>query len=88
MKRRGTAYVLDVVGALVVLITIFPFLWLAMTSVKLKKDQLTWPPVLIPHHISFEHYRTIFSDLSMLGGLSNTVIIAVCSTILSVLIGT
>lgn len=88
MKRKWGTLSLDLLGVVVVLITIFPFFWLALTSIKLRKDQLSWPPTFIPKSISFEHYQTIFTNASLLSGLSNTIVVAVSSTILSVLIGT
>lgn len=88
MKKKWAAGLLDLLGIFVVLVTIFPFFWLALTSIKHKRDQLSWPPTFIPDSFTFEHYITIFTDMTLLNGMSNTMIVAVCSTILSVFIGT
>jgi multiple sugar transport system permease protein len=88
VKKRWGTWMLDILGMIIVVITAFPFIWLALTSIKQKKDQLSWPPNLLPKSLTFEHYKTIFSDLTLLNGLTNTVIIAAFSTVLSVLIGT
>ncbi len=39
--------------------SLFPFLWMGITSLKLKKDLYLSPPVWIPSKITFEHYQQI-----------------------------
>lgn len=87
MKKKLGNWFLDIVGICIVTVTIFPFIWLALTSVKHKKDQLSWPPKFIPDSFNFDYYTTIFSDVTLFGSLINTTVVAVFSTIFSVSIG-
>jgi ABC-type glycerol-3-phosphate transport system permease component len=62
---------------------ILPFLWMLSTSFKLPQDIFGFPPRLIPENPVITNYIYIFQEKNLLGVLKNTIVIAVCSTLLS-----
>ena len=66
---------------------LFPLYWLASNAFKLPQEYLKSPPILIPSQVTFVNFVDIFKKYGATKGLFNTVIIAVCSTIICVLFG-
>jgi multiple sugar transport system permease protein len=77
-----------VVLAIAVASVLIPLAYLILNSVKLPREFLTTPPTLIPSQITLEHFETFFADPDSLHVFWNTVIVAICTTVVSVLIGT
>lgn len=74
------------VGNILVLgYALVPVLWIVSLSLKRSSD-LT-DQQFFPQIISFEHYRTIFSDIQFPAALWNSIGIAAISTLLSVVLG-
>lgn len=73
--------------ALVVLGAIFsiPFFWLVTTSMKTDDNINKWPPQIIPHPLTLEHYRLGLQSMPFSMYLTNTVVICVLSVIGTVL---
>ena len=76
-----------IVTVLLILLISFPLYWLAGNSIKSEAEYLASPPVFFPHHITFANYYTILFKDIVLHGLYNSAVIAVCSTVLTVLFG-
>jgi len=57
-------YVLLIIGAL---IAIFPMLWMLSASVMPTGEASTYPPHFLPSHITFSHYRELFTRLNQAG---------------------
>ncbi|MFK7602333.1 carbohydrate ABC transporter permease [Deinococcus sp. SM5_A1] len=73
---------------LVLLMTLFPFLWMVSTSFK-TTSQITAKPPLLFFSGTLDHYRSILSEQYNVGGsLVNSVIVATSATLLAVLLGT
>ncbi len=53
---------------LTVLFVIFPFYWMLITSLKTQAESILFPPTIIPHSITLEGYKTVFTKLNL--GLS------------------
>jgi len=70
-------------------ITIVPFLYLFINSIKLPLEFLTVPPTIIPTKISWENYQELFiiEGGSTTKYLINSVVITVATTLISVFIG-
>lgn len=60
-----------------VVICIFPFLWMILTSVKTNAEALAMPPRILPKRIRLEGYRNVLTKLPFLKIYLNTVISAV-----------
>ncbi len=56
---QSGAYGILLVGLLV---TLVPFIWMLLTSLKSSQEIIQIPPTFIPEKWTFESYRTIFSD--------------------------
>lgn len=68
-------------------ISIFPVLWTVSTSLKPEADVLRYPPVWIPNPVELSGYREALSGASrLLRYMGNTVIYAVASTAISVIL--
>jgi|DewCreStandDraft_5_1066085.scaffolds.fasta_scaffold13391_2 multiple sugar transport system permease protein len=89
-RRRPWLYYLQRALAHLLLLTfstmfIIPFLWLLSTSVKPESQIFVWPPVWIPQPITFEHYVNGLRFLPFGRFTLNSLIIALCSVVGSLL---
>lgn len=66
-----------------------PLAWLFVNSVKLPREWLSKPPVIVPSEITWDNYTGLFaspySDAPL--ALQNSIIVTVVATIVSVLVG-
>ena len=90
MKMRFTAgkavaTLLLILGALVF---VYPFLWMLLTSFKLEKDVLTFPPSLIGRTFTLDGYVGIWTRVSFFRYFLNTVAFATGVTSVSLLLDT
>lgn len=85
MNERTRAGVIFtyVCAALVVAVCLFPFLWMALSSIKVLRELYTIPPVWIPTVPTLENYRTVLFDSNIPRYFLNSVIISVGSTALA-----
>ncbi|GHF45497.1 multiple sugar transport system permease protein [Deinococcus metalli] len=88
-RGRGVRSALHAVGLVVILVaTLFPFLWMVSTSLK-TTSQITAKPPLLVFQGTLEHYRNILGEQYNVGGsLVNSLIVATSATLLAVLLGT
>lgn len=71
-------------GLLIVLV-LFPLIWLFAGSVKVEKEILTFPPTIFGSKIVWKSFQRIFQNIPMALYLKNTAIFALCSTGISLL---
>ena len=68
-------------------ITIFPFLWMLLTSLKSPADPIfSVPPQFIPGHPTLANYQKVLDSLPVLTFFQNSIIVAVLVTGLNVLV--
>ena len=72
--------------ALMFLWTAIPFYWMFVTSLKHDKEIYGYEATLIPERPTIANYVTILKDSPYLLFLRNSTVVAVCSTILSIII--
>jgi len=72
--------------ACVVLFFGFPLYWTALTSIKPVDLVSAWPPVFL-FRPTFDYYQQIFSQGELFGSLTNSLVVASCSTALALLAG-
>lgn len=77
--------VIIVVVSLVMIL--FPLYWLLTSSLKIKGEYLSNPPVVVPSVLTGESYRSVFGKDHMLEIFLNTFIVAAASTVISVVFG-
>ncbi len=70
----------------VIIVALTPYVWMFLTSLKLRVDALSATPkwLFTP---TFEHYPKVFIDKEYLPLLSNSIIVALSSTLLSLAVG-
>ena len=71
-----------------VLVISFPLIWMVVTSLRPQSELIRIPPSLIPKSITFEHYARMLWETPFLRYFGNSMILAVSTTALVVLIGT
>ncbi len=75
-----------VLGSLAV-ITVFPFAWMLLTSIKGPADPITSvPPQFIPNDPTLANYQRVLDSLPILQFFQNSVVVAVCTGLLNVLV--
>lgn len=67
---------------------LLPLYWMVNTSIKPSDDYLAIPPVWFPEHPTMVHYTAALFSYRGLEGLINSLVVSVCATILSALLGT
>jgi multiple sugar transport system permease protein len=65
-----------------------PLYWMVITSIKPTSDYLALPPVWFPAEPTIVHYTAALFSYRGLDGLTNSIIIASASTVLSTVLGT
>jgi multiple sugar transport system permease protein len=69
------------------LFSLFPIVWIMMTSVKLPRDYFSDTFIWVPDEITLDHYGRLFSELGGLSAIGNSLVVAVATTILTLGIG-
>jgi multiple sugar transport system permease protein len=72
--------------AVVVIWSLFPFLWQLLTSLKVDSELTQLPPVL-PSHMTISHYVAVFTGTFFMRIIINSAVIASVSTMLSIMVG-
>jgi multiple sugar transport system permease protein len=70
-----------------VALTVFPLLWLLVTSLKLPLDYYSRPPIWIPHKVTLSHYIVLLTTYGAVPFIRNSLIISIGNTILVLLVG-
>jgi putative chitobiose transport system permease protein len=90
-RRRRRQLVNDaawyVVLTLLAVITVFPFLWMLLTSLKGPLDPIaSVPPQLIPGHPTLANYEKVLASLPILRFFFNSITVSVIVCVLNVLV--
>lgn len=80
MKITPVAVLKYAILLALIVIVLFPLLWLFLGSVKLEKEILRYPPTLFGTKITWKNFQRIFTTIPMGNYLKNTVIFAGFST--------
>jgi multiple sugar transport system permease protein len=89
MTGRGVAKSLaaTIVTWSVVLATIFPLLWMVLTSIKPQQELFTIPPMFWPRSVTLEHYRELLENTPFLKYFGHSLVIASTTTALVLVLG-
>ena len=88
MNASRARMIWSVVTWTIVLAVVFPLIWMIVTSVKPQSELFSIPPPLMPETITFEHYRRLLTDTPFLQYFRNSMILAVTTTVVVVVLGT
>lgn len=86
LSPRAGAWLRNGVLLLLAFVTVMPFLWAISTSFKPSAAIYRWPPEWIPHRLTLEHYRTIFSSLSFGRLFMNSLFVSLTITCVSLVL--
>jgi multiple sugar transport system permease protein len=85
--NRGLPRIFHGLGlAVIVAFTLFPFYWMVTSSLKDQTDLLASPPVWF-FQPTLANYTEVFADQKLVSAILNSLIVAVATTTLSVLLG-
>ncbi|WP_105427161.1 carbohydrate ABC transporter permease [Neorhizobium tomejilense] len=87
LRRTGLPLPITIVGAaLVVLICLFPFMWMAVSSIKTLPELYTVPPIWWPETPTLGNYYKVLFESNIPRYFLNSVIISVGSTFLALIL--
>jgi multiple sugar transport system permease protein len=66
-------------------VTLLPLVWMASVSLMSPGEASTFPPPLLPSHVTFENYRQLFSHAGMGRYLVNSSVLTTAVTLVSLL---
>jgi ABC-type glycerol-3-phosphate transport system permease component len=90
MKLSKT-FILYFFVLLVLLFTLFPFLWMIITSLKLPNEIYSNPPTIIPEVLNFDGYKTMLNpdadpNLNFMNWFFNSTKVSLMTTLFSLII--
>jgi multiple sugar transport system permease protein len=88
MNASRARTIWSVVSWTIVLAVVFPLIWMIVTSVKPQAELFSIPPTLMPETTTFEHYRRLLTDTPFPQFFRNSMILAVTTTVVVVMLGT
>ncbi|ANK95470.1 MULTISPECIES: carbohydrate ABC transporter permease [Rhizobium] len=87
MKQSKSFYlVVAIASAIIIFITLFPFVWMALSSVKQLGELYTVPPHWIPDHPTMQNFVKVFTESNIPRYFLNSVVISVGSTALALML--
>jgi multiple sugar transport system permease protein len=86
MKRALPSLLLHAGLVAMAVLTLAPLLWMVSASFMGPGEANTFPPPLLPKSPTLEHYVVLFTRLDLARYLANSTLVAVSTTILSVII--
>jgi multiple sugar transport system permease protein len=72
--------------SIIAFVVLLPLLWALSTSFKQRGDMFAYPPQLLPHPFTLENYRHLLEQQPFASWFVTTLIVAVVSTVVSVLV--
>ena len=90
MRKKQTRKIIFYLSIILILIiNLFPFFMMLMTSLKETKEAISVHPTIFPREITFRHYVDIFNPniFPFVQYFKNSFVISLCASIISVLIG-
>ena len=60
----------------VLFLIVFPFVWLILSTFKLQKDIIKWPPTIWPKAWTIKNYIKVWSRIPLASYIKNTIIFA------------
>jgi len=83
MRARPAAFAVNAMLLGASAFAVFPLLWMLAASFMAPGEASTYPPPLVPAHVTLANYRELFAQTGMGRYLANSVLLAVAATTLS-----
>jgi len=88
LHRKGVGRaVVYIFLILFLIVELFPILWVVATSFKTSIDIFNWPPKIWPDPVTLSNYAYIFNDMNLQNYLLNSIIVAIITTVICIIIG-
>ncbi len=71
-----------------VLVIVFPLIWMILTSLKPQSELFMIPPGFFPEQVTFEHYWRLLTETPFLTYLRNSTVLATATTLIVIIIAT
>lgn len=84
----NTIFTLILPNLLFLLFLLFPFYWMFVTSVKPQAEIYTNPLIYWPKEFTLDTYRNLFGYFDFLKYMKNSLVVALCTMILSLIVST
>lgn len=81
MRADKTNLPASIVTWVIVILMVFPLIWMLLTSIKPQSELFVFPIKLLPEHVTFEHYERLLEDTPFLSYFWNSVVLSVATTV-------
>jgi multiple sugar transport system permease protein len=85
-RRRLGAWAINGALAAAAIVTLFPMVWMVSASFMAHGEASTSPPPLLPASATLDNYRELFSRGSFAQHFANSLVLATCATLLSLVL--
>ncbi|TDF98722.1 carbohydrate ABC transporter permease [Paenibacillus piri] len=89
-KRKGSYYTKAAVSYLILVVlivfSVFPALWMFVTSIKTSQENFTIPPKLIADHPTAANYSRVVFESDIPRAFFNSIVVTVCATALTLIV--
>jgi sn-glycerol 3-phosphate transport system permease protein len=70
----------------VIILFLFPFYWMVITSFKTYNESILFPPTLWPKEFTWEAYQTLLEKTHLFGYLKNSLVITLSTIVIQILV--
>ena len=86
MKRPARSLLAWLVLSPLIVVALLPFAVMLSTALKPRTEVMSWPPTWLPKHVAWHNFADMWTVVGFGQAAFNSVLIAVCSTLLSLLV--
>src|ERR1700733_5327474 len=88
MRADKTNLPASIITWVIVILMMFPLIWMLLTSIKPQSELFVFPIKLLPEHVTFEHYQRLLEDTPFLRYFWNSVVLSVATTVVVMVVAT
>jgi multiple sugar transport system permease protein len=88
MRADKTNLPASIITWVIVILMVFPLIWMLLTSIKPQSELFVFPIKLLPEHVTFEHYQRLLEDTPFLSYFWNSVVLSVATTVVVMVVAT
>ncbi len=88
MRADKTNLPASIVTWVIVILMVFPLIWMLLTSIKPQSELFVFPIRLLPEHVTFEHYERLLEDTPFLSYFWNSVVLSMATTVVVMVVAT
>lgn len=88
-RRKAVVTVYYVLSVIALLYSLFPLIWMGVTSLQPETYLFTWPPKIVPSEWTLKHYIRLYTrNDQFFQYYLNSVVVSILSTGITILVGT